>query len=134
MNAMRLVFLITTAILLAGSAGVQKTGAADENLTSTGRPATVPVSDQPSGYVDVPPPTEKALHYYHSGNVLWLINTAWGILIPCLFLFTEFSARIRTWAQRIGRKWFLTVGLYFLILWTLVYFIDWPLQYYEGFV
>jgi Zn-dependent protease with chaperone function len=56
------------------------------------------------------------------------------MLIPCLFLFTGFSAWIRNWAQRIGRKWFFTVALYFLTVWILVYFIDWPLNYYEGFI
>src|SRR5439155_5366200 len=41
---------------------------------------------------------------------------------------------IRTWAQHFGKNWFFTVALYFLMLWLLVYVIDWPLNYYQGFV
>src|SRR6266849_1989589 len=123
---MRFICLTTIAMLLAGSVGIHRAGAADEHSTSKDRSATVLAGAQPTGHVEMPPPTERALSYYHSGNVLWLINTAWGILIPCLLLFTGFSARIRTGAQRIGKNWFFTVALYFLMLWILVYFIDWP--------
>src|SRR5262249_40394634 len=111
-----------------------KAYAADPEPLPGSGPEAIQVGDRRTGYVEVPSPSEKALSYYHSSNILWLINTAWGIGIPCLFLFTGLSARIRTWAQRIGRKWFFTVCLYFLILWILVYFIDWPLNYYEGFI
>lgn len=44
--------------------------------------------------VAVPEPSEKAMRYYRSGNVLWFVNLFWGLLIPALFLFTGFSARI----------------------------------------
>src|SRR5262245_61856608 len=72
------------------------------------------IDKQETGPVAVPEPSEKALRYYHSGKVLWAINLAWGIVVPCLFLFTGFSARIRNLAWRIGRWWFFTVGIYFL--------------------
>jgi STE24 endopeptidase len=128
-------FILGTAIvlLLAESLDVPRAHAAGDP-TGKDRSNVTAAVDQASDYVRVPPPSEDALRYYYSGNVLWLINTAWGILIPCLFLFTGLSARIRALAQRIGRRWFFTVGLYFLIFWILLYFIDWPLNYYEGFV
>jgi Zn-dependent protease with chaperone function len=34
----------------------------------------------------------------------------------------------------VGRNWFFTIAFYFALLWILLYFIDWPLNYYEGFV
>jgi Zn-dependent protease with chaperone function len=126
-------FLPIVTVILLLSTSIHPAEAADEDSVRESRPEANR-ANQPANYVEVPPPSEKALSYYHSGNILWLVNTAWGILIPCLFLFTGLSARIRTWAQRFGRKWFFTVCLYFLILWIVLYFIDWPLNYYEGFV
>jgi STE24 endopeptidase len=123
---------ILAVLFLAGSLGVAKAEAVDRS-SAADQSKTVSAGE-PTGYVQVPPPSEEALSYYHSGNVLWLINTVWGILIPCLFLFTGLSARIRTWARRVGRNWFFTVGLYFLAFWSLFYLIDWPLNYYEGFI
>ncbi|MFI5183405.1 MAG: M48 family metallopeptidase [Vicinamibacteria bacterium] len=91
-------------------------------------------SPQPDAPVAVPEPTEQALRYYRSGIALWLIDILWGLLIPCVFLFTGFSARIRTLARGIGRRWYFTVAVY-LVLFTLVGFvIDFPLSYYEEFV
>jgi len=88
----------------------------------------------PAGPVAVPEPTEKALRYYRTGIGFWLLDIAWGIAIPLVFLFTGFSARIRNLARRIGRRWFFTVALY-LVLFSLVSFlIDLPLSYYEEFV
>src|SRR5438552_1985924 len=130
---MRFILWTVIAPLLAANA-VQISRGAGEDPTPKVRPEVTATVDQPTDYVQVPPPSDDALRYYHSGNVLWLINTAWGILIPGLFLFTGLSARIRTLAQRIGRRRSFTVGIYFLISWILLYFIDWPLNYYEGFV
>src|SRR5262249_41000581 len=128
MSAMPFIRWALAAILLAGNAGTRRADAASAEPAQA-RPEVIPAGDQPTDYVEVLPPSEKALSYYHSGNVLWLINTAWGIVIPCLFLFTGFSGRLRTWAQRLGRKWFFTVCVYFLILWIVVYLIDWPLNF-----
>lgn len=122
------------ATLLAASAGFLGANGASAEPGQENRPEGIRVADQPTDYVAVPPPSEKALSYYLSGNVLWVINTAWGIALPCLFLFTGFSAWLRTWAQRVGRKWFFTVCLYFFLLWSVVYVIDWPLGYYETFI
>ena len=88
---MRFILYTVTALLLAGSTGVPKAGAIDENAIPKEQSKVVPAAEA-TGYVQVPPPSERALSYYHSGNVLWLINTAWGILIPGLFLFTGLSA------------------------------------------
>lgn len=86
------------------------------------------------GPVPVPVPSEKAMDYYNSGNVLWVIQTLWGMLIPALFLFTGFSAKIRSWAQRLGKKWFFTIALYFIFFSIISFVIDLPLSYYTEFV
>jgi Zn-dependent protease with chaperone function len=84
--------------------------------------------------VPVPEPSEEALRYYRSGNALWVVNQIWGLLIPALFLFTGFSARIRNVARRVGRRWFLVIAVYTVIYIALNYLIDFPLDYYQGFV
>ena len=84
--------------------------------------------------VAVPEPTELALRYHHTGLVLWVFVTIWGLAIPALFLFTGFSARIRRWAQALGRKWFFVIALYFAIFSVITFLIDLPLAYYQGFV
>ena len=86
------------------------------------------------GPVAVPEPSEKAMRYYRSGNVLWFINTVWGLLIPALFLFTGFSARIRDWAQAIGRKWFFVIVVYLTLFLAINFLIDLPLDFYRSFV
>ena len=84
--------------------------------------------------VAVPEPSETALRYHRTGLILWVFTVIWGLAIPALFLFTGFSARIRTWAQALGRKWFFVVALYFAIFSVISFLIDLPLTYYQGFV
>ncbi|MGH9751240.1 MAG: M48 family metallopeptidase [Blastocatellia bacterium] len=108
-------------------------------LTSTvsaQQPTATPDAQQTSaqsGAVPVPEPIEKAVSYYRSGIVLWIVNILWGLLIPALFLFTGFSARIRDWAKRIGKWWFFVIGLYFAIFLIINFVIDLPLSYYQGY-
>jgi Zn-dependent protease with chaperone function len=86
------------------------------------------------GPVAVPEATEKAMRYYRSGNWLWWIGTAWGLLIPTVLLFSGFSARMRSLAQRIGHRWFLVVAIYLVLYLILDYVLSLPLSYYQGFV
>jgi STE24 endopeptidase len=86
------------------------------------------------GPVAVPEPSEKAVKYYNSGNILWFVDLFWGLLIPVLFLFTGFSAKIRNWAQKIGKKWFFVIGIYLIIFTILTFIINLPLGYYEEFL
>jgi STE24 endopeptidase len=114
-------------VLLAGSAPDMH---ATESTTSVQLAATQP---QP-GPVAVPEPTEKALAYQRGGNILWLVGNIWGLFVLAMFLFTGFSARLRDFAQRIGRKWFFVVGVYFILFSLVTFVTDLPLSYYEGFV
>ena len=84
--------------------------------------------------VPVPEPSQSALDYHDSGNILWVVDLLWGLLIPIVFLFTGLSSKMRTWAQKIGKNWFLTIGFYFIIFSALFFVINLPLSYYEDFV
>jgi STE24 endopeptidase len=84
--------------------------------------------------VEVPEPSPQALAYHRSGTILWVLNTAWGLLVPAVLLWTGFSARMRDWAARIGRKWFFIVAIYWVIFTLVTAAVDLPRVYYEGFV
>lgn len=84
--------------------------------------------------VEVPPPSEKALRYYRSGNVLWGVDAVLGFLVPALFLFSGFSAWLRDRARGIGRNWFFTLVLYFVFFTLANFLIGLPLAYYVEFV
>jgi Zn-dependent protease with chaperone function len=90
--------------------------------------------DTRAARVEVPEPTPQALSYYRSGNVLWVAGNVWDLLVPSVLLFAGFSARIRDWARRVGRKWFFTIALYFAAFSLIVFVVDLPLSYYAGFV
>lgn len=85
--------------------------------------------------VAVPEPTQLALRYYRSGNVLWVVTTLVGFLVPGVVLVTGWSAGLRTWAARaVGGRRGRTILLYvaaFVVLTTLVTL---PLDYYQGFL
>jgi Zn-dependent protease with chaperone function len=87
-----------------------------------------------SDRVAVPEPTEQAKAYHRSGNVLWVLDTAWALVLPALLLWTGLSARMRDWARRAGRYWFFTVALYWVLFTIITTVIDLPRAYYEGFV
>src|SRR6185503_5071838 len=84
--------------------------------------------------VPVPTPSEKAMRYYRSGNVLWAVAALWGFVVPLLLLFTGFSAKLRDLARRIGRNWFLTVAIYGVLFAIVGSLLDLPLSYYADFV
>ena len=89
---------------------------------------------QTSDTVAVPPPTETAISYHRSGNVLWGVETMLGLLIPALLLFTGLSARIRNAAQWLGRRPLLTVVIYAVLLTVAMALLTLPLAYYGGYV
>jgi Zn-dependent protease with chaperone function len=84
--------------------------------------------------VAVPDPSEKAMQFYRGNNALWVLNRAWALLVIGGLAFSGLSARMRSLARRIGRNWFLTVGIYVVLYLAVVFAIDLPLAYYEGFV
>ena len=84
--------------------------------------------------VAVPQPSAKAMDYYRGGNWLWVLNQVWAILLPGALAFSGASAWLRSLAQRLGRGWFLTIGFYTVLYLTIVFLIELPLAFLEGFV
>lgn len=97
-------------------------------------PSTEAVAAETAGRVPVPEPTEKAMRYYKTGTVLWWVRTLWAFAVPALFLFSGFSARLRTLAGRLGRKWFFALAIFLALYSVADYLINLPLSYYAGFV
>jgi STE24 endopeptidase len=126
---MRAPILIASLILFLSIAGFAQAPTAAPSIEAGEASATS--DDAP---VPVPEPSEKARAYHRSGVALWVFTTLWGWLIPALFLFTGFSARIRTLARRIGRNWFGAIAVYIALFSLLSFLIDLPLSYYSGYV
>jgi Zn-dependent protease with chaperone function len=84
--------------------------------------------------VNVPAPSEKALRYYRSGNVIWAVDQILGLGLPALLLFTGLSARLRTFAASIGRgHMYPTLVITFALLSVLLFLIQLPMSYYVGY-
>lgn len=122
-------FLI--ALVLTGCLGMTVAAQPADGTTPTRTDAGDAASSHDSfAPVPVPEPSEKAVQYHRSGVVLWLFTTVWGIAVPIVLLFSGFSARLRDLAQRIGRRWFLTVLIYAVLFTVVSFVIDLPLTYY----
>src|SRR5918996_1953344 len=99
-NLLLLLLLLLTVTLLILAA--VSPAAAQPPAPAPGAPQAQAADSSGAGPVTVPPPSDKAMRYYRSGNVLWVISTLWGLAVPVLLLFTGFSARLRNIARRIG--------------------------------
>ena len=124
--------LLMGTILLAGFTAA--IGAAEPLISPAAADAAAASEDANSQAVAVPEPSAETLRYYRSGNVLWVITTLWGLLVPAAILFSGFSARLRDGAHAIGRNWFFTIAVYVLLYLALIYLINLPLNWYQGYV
>jgi STE24 endopeptidase len=128
--------LLLGMVLVAASAGVAPAfqgGSPPPSGSAAAAAADVARVDE-SAAVDVPAPSAKAIEYYRTGNLLWLADQVWTLLVFVLILSTGFAATLRSWARRTGRNWFFTIAAYW-ILFTLVGLVaDLPLGYYRDFV
>jgi STE24 endopeptidase len=84
--------------------------------------------------VAIPEPTDKAIDYYRSGNILWVVSLLWGLVIPLVFLLSGWSTNVRLWAQRVGKKWFLIIVLYAIVFIGAMFIFDLPLKFYTGYI
>jgi len=102
-----------------------------EPSASTASPASAGAAGVP---VPIPAPSPQAVRYYHSGIVLWIAGTVWGLLVPALIFFSGLSARLRDAAQRMHRRWYVSLVFYFGLLSVLMFVVNLPLDYYSEFV
>jgi STE24 endopeptidase len=86
-----------------------------------------------NGPVAVPVITEKAQSYYNTRNFWWGFGILFGLLIPALFLFTGWSAKIRDVAQRLGKKWFFVIGIYSIMFSLITFPIDLTFDYFSNY-
>lgn len=121
---------IAAAWLLAGGIGASL--AAED----PGRPAPVAaaVERDETQPVAVPEPTPKAIRFQRGNNAIWAFNRAWALLVAGGLAFSGFSARLRDRARRIGRNGFLTIGIYAVLYLAVVFAINLPVSFYEGFI
>ena len=119
-------------LLLASTAGLSIARESDASplpsasLASDGQDEQTPVA--------VPRPSALALQYERGGNWLWVVNQIWALAVPAVLLFTGASARLRDLAGRLGRSWFLTIGLYVVLYTAIVFVVSLPLSFYQGYI
>lgn len=118
-----IVLIVVIVVIFIGASEMPRSVEADDSTPSA---AAAPVA--------VPEPSPEAVSYFESGNVLWMISTAWGLLFPALILFTGWSSRLRDLARRIGRKWFFVVAVYFILYSAISYLVWLPMEYYQDYV
>ena len=99
--------------------------------TSAAPSAPVAAENAP---VTVPPPSERAVRYHRSGNLIWGIEQGLAIALPLLLLFTGLSSRLRTVASHLaGGRFYPTLVIYLILLAVLLFLVELPLSYYVGF-
>jgi Zn-dependent protease with chaperone function len=82
----------------------------------------------------VPQPSAQALRRFRTGNAWWVVEALWGLAVPAVWLFSGLSARLRSWAQGVGRQWLPALLLYFAAYALAGFAVDLPLGFYLGFV
>lgn len=132
--------ILALAIALAPAASFAQAAPATDTAAhaATSAPAQPAIaataSPTDTGVVAVPQPSEKAVRYFRGNTMLWVVGIFWSLLLPCVALFTGLSAKIRTVAQRIGRRWYFTIVIYGVIISVLAWVVGLPLAYYTDFV
>lgn len=102
--------------------------------------AAVPVFAQDAGTADAgwgemtPERRAQALEYSNTRNILYFVEFFFGALIWVALLFTGFSGKMLAWAERVGKKRFITLFLYLLLLIGIVQLVSLPLEFYSGYL
>ena len=84
--------------------------------------------------VVVPVATEQAMRYYQSGNILWILQQAFGLIVPILFLVTGVSGKLSHLSARVGKRWFWTIVCYLILFIAIYQVVEFPLDFYGGYV
>ena len=84
--------------------------------------------------VVVPEASEQAMRYFNSGNILWIVNQAWGLIVPLLFLLWGFTGKLSRFAHSLGKKWYFVIVIYLVLYLTITQILGLPLDYYTGYL
>lgn len=138
MNAARIASLPVWLVVLATTFWAPFAAGQNERARSAGGVGAVGLERssqaEDDGPIPVPDPSPRAMEFYRTGNWFWMLNVAGAILVPAVIVFSGFSARLRNLATRLGRNWFLTIGCYVVMYLGLVFLVELPVAYYEGYV
>lgn len=98
-------------------------------------PTNAPTFDQAeAGWGEMTPERRAdAIEYSNTRNVLYFVEFFFGALIWIGLLVTGLSAKMLGWAERVGKRRFLTLFLYLLLLIGVVQLVSLPLEYYSGY-
>jgi Zn-dependent protease with chaperone function len=89
----------------------------------------------PDEPVVVPAPSDKAVRYHRSGNIIWAVEQVLGLGLPAALLFSGLSARLRSIGAAVGHGHFYpTLVVTFALLSLLLSLVQLPLSYYVGYV
>jgi Zn-dependent protease with chaperone function len=128
-----MLWFVCALAVTAGSAGLQPTPPPPSATADAFRIQSMVLEDE-TAPVAVPEPSERAMRYYRSGNVLWFVEQAWSIAVLVVLLATGLSASLRNAARRVGRNWFFTIVAYFVLFTVVTTIVDLPLSYYTEYV
>ena len=123
-----------SAAVVCAAACCQCAAGKEPGAAGTPAPASAPNDFSAAEPVPVPEPSQQAMQYYRSGNLLWVLHQVWGLAVPALILFTGLSARLRDGARKVGRKWFFVIGVYYILYSLFAYVLDLPLDYYTSYL
>jgi STE24 endopeptidase len=92
------------------------------------------ISTPECAQVAVPEATEQALRYYQSGNILWIVQQAWSLIVPLLFLLWGLTGKMSTLAARWGRNWYFTIIVYLILFIAISQLLNFPLDFYSDYI
>jgi Zn-dependent protease with chaperone function len=80
--------------------------------------------------VAVPEASEQAMRYYNSGNILWIVNQTWSLIVPLLFLWWGLTGKMSGFAKKWGKKWYFIIVIYLALYLTISQLLNFPLDFY----
>ena len=84
--------------------------------------------------IAVPEVSDKAMSYYKSGNILWILEWLQIMAIPFLLLVTGLSGRLGRFAKRYGKNWFFSLLIYLISFVAFYQILSLPLAFYSGYL
>jgi len=106
----------------------------NESPPSQVQPVQIETHSADASPVAVPEPSPRAVSFYHSNMLLIAAIILWNLLIPLGFLFTGYSAKLRSWAERRARQWYFSYAVYCTAFCLIYFLLLAPLAYYGGFI
>lgn len=118
--------LLTVALVLVAFFAV---GAVAAGQSAPTVPAVAAGGPAGSGPVPVPVADQKTMDYYWSGQLHYVGKYLMTVLIAVIVLFTGLSARMRAFAQRVGRFWIPMVVIYVILFVIADFVLGFPFAY-----